>query len=484
MSISGALSNALAGLTATSRAAEVVSSNLSNVMNENYARRDLAVSSRASAGLGGLRVLGVTRFVDQGLLADRRFADGEYSNVATTTKFKERLEGIVGTPEDAYSLSARMAEFESGLISAASRPDSNERLENVFLKARDLAESINSVSNGIQKLRVEAEREIKTVTDRVNVALEQVRELNYKISAAKNQGSETVALEDHRQEIINEISEYIPVREVPRDRGTVALYTTGGAILLDGSAAKLEFSAGNGIMPHMTVESGLLSGLTVNGIAVRTDSATSPIRGGRLAALFEVRDELAIVAQSQVDGVARDLVERFQDAGLDPSRIPGSAGLFTDGGAAFDPLDLVGLSGRLEINAAVDPAAGGGTWRLRDGLGTATSGPIGDATLLQAMSQAMTQLRTPVSGGFGAAARTASGLADSFASAVGITRHVGEQNLSFATTRLTELKTMELENGVDSDYEMQRLMLIEQAYSANARVIETVDQMIQTLLRL
>ena len=47
-----------------------------------------------------------------------------------------------------------------------------------------------------------------------------------------------------------------------------------------------------------------------------------------------------------------------------------------------------------------------------------------------------------------------------------------------------ELQNLQREDGVDSDFELQRLMLIEQAYAANARMIQTVDEMMQQLLRL
>jgi flagellar hook-associated protein 1 FlgK len=40
------------------------------------------------------------------------------------------------------------------------------------------------------------------------------------------------------------------------------------------------------------------------------------------------------------------------------------------------------------------------------------------------------------------------------------------------------------ETGVDTDAEMQNLILIEQAYAANARVIETVSAMIDRLMEI
>ena len=46
------------------------------------------------------------------------------------------------------------------------------------------------------------------------------------------------------------------------------------------------------------------------------------------------------------------------------------------------------------------------------------------------------------------------------------------------------MKESELAGGVDTDQELQKLLLIEQAYAANARVIQTADELIQLLIRL
>ena len=72
----------------------------------------------------------------------------------------------------------------------------------------------------------------------------------------------------------------------------------------------------------------------------------------------------------------------------------------------------------------------------------------------------------------------------SLVSRVGQIRMTHENALSFAATQQGELATLERANGVDTDAELQKLLLIEQAYAANARLIETADEMIQTLLRI
>ena len=76
MSITSALSNAISGLNASTRAADLVSANVANALTAGYARRTLELSSRSLAGNGaGVQIDAVRRQVDQGLLSDRRLAD-------------------------------------------------------------------------------------------------------------------------------------------------------------------------------------------------------------------------------------------------------------------------------------------------------------------------------------------------------------------------------------------------------------------------
>ena len=75
-------------------------------------------------------------------------------------------------------------------------------------------------------------------------------------------------------------------------------------------------------------------------------------------------------------------------------------------------------------------------------------------------------------------------LAAEFLSFVGQAHQSALSDTSFAAARHSSLKTLELQNGVDTDQEMQSLLLIEQAYAANARVIQAVDEMLQSLTRI
>lgn len=485
MSISASLANALTGLTAASRAAELVSSNVANSMTEGYARRELQLSPRFTGSIGaGVQVDGVHRVVDEITLRERRLAEADVGFARTGNEFYQDLFLLVGAPGDTGSLTSLQAELEASLLSATSRPDSESRLSAVLTDAVALARKFNQIGDGLQGLREDADQAIGREVERLNSTLEHIGDLNSEILRTRSTNASYSDLLDQRQMLVDEISETIPIRQLTRENGTIALYSMGGALLLDVTPATFGFQPVAPITADMTLQSGALSGLTINGHAIDTLSSNGAIAGGRLAGLFEVRDRYAPDVQANLDEAARDLVARFQSGTLDPTLGPGDPGLFTDAGGPLDPAGLEGLSSRLSVNALVDPARGGGLWRLRDGLGALTPGSVGENALLVAFTEVMSEARPPLGGTFGPAARSVSDFAASVTSDV--TRYISAtgSQLSYSSARFDSLRNSELSNGVDTDQEMQKLLLIEQAYSANARVIQTIDDLIQTLIGL
>ena len=481
MSISGALSNALSGLTASSRSAEMVSNNIANALNEGYARRELVLGARSIGGTGqGVVVTGISRAVNLALLSDRRVAQAGTGDRQTRAQFYTKLETVIGAPGSEGSLTTRGAAMETALIEAASRPESEGRLAKVADTARALANQISSAATSVQSARAGADHQIGADVDKVNAAMARVAEMNVEIRGHLSSGRDPSALMDQRQQLVDQIASVVPLREVQRDHGQIALFTTGGAVLVDGRAAAFGFTPVGVVEPDMTVATGGLSGLTLNGLPIATSGPYSTISGGTLAANFAVRDELAPAAQARLDAVARDLVERF--GSLDPTVAPGNPGLFTDAQGAFLPINETGLAQRLALNSAADPRQGGALWRLRDGLGAAIPGPTGNATLLSALQTALITQRQPVSGDFLPGLRSFSGLNADMLSAIGTARLSADAEASFSAAKSEGLKVQELQGGVDTDRELQDLLQIEKAYAANAKVIQTVDQMLDLLL--
>lgn len=484
MSITAAASNALSGLTASARSAEVVSSNIANAMTEGYGRREIVLTNRALAGTGaGVRVAGVERVADPTAIAERRTARARLGAAEAEAAFHARMENAIGRPGEPGALTGRVAALEGALAEAASRPGDAARLRTVADAGVRLAETMNLISTEISTIRITADREIAQKVTEVNDALSRIAGINREIRLQHGSGRDVSALIDERQRLIDRVSQNIPIREIPRDHGEIALFSDAGAQLLDGQrAAELGFAPANAITPRMTLAGGALSGLTIDGLPVATSGPRQPLGGGALAAQFAIRDDLAPAAQARIDAAARDLYDRFADPSVDPTLAPGEAGLFTDGGAAFDPADEVGLAGRIAFSALADPDRGGALWRLRDGLAAAAPGPPGDATGLNALAAALDAPRAAASVGLDGAARTAAGLAAEVLSLAAAARQTAEGDVAHARFRHDGLDRQLLGAGVDTDAEMQKLLFVEQAYAANARVLRTIDEMLATLL--
>lgn len=484
MGMSNALNNAVSGLTASSRMAEIISSNTANAMTEGYARRELSLSSETLGGDGGgVRILGVNRVVNEALLQDRRIADAEAANTTVRTDFYKRFEDGLGTPETQGSLSYLMSEFEGSLIEAASMPDSSARMTTAVTAARNVADKLNAISDDLQQTRLDADHSISDQVNTLNDTLQRIAALNRTITSEISVGNDAAGLMDQRQALVDRISGIVPVRTVPRDNNQIAIYTTGGAILLDGSASEVGFEKSGVMNADMTRASGALSGLTLNGNPI-SSSDKGAFGGGTLGAAFLVRDELAPAAQEQLDAVARNLIERFADPSVDNTLASGDAGLFTDGGDALDPANEVGLAGRLQINSIVDPLQGGEVWHLRDGLGATSEGAVGDASLLNSLSDALSNASVPASGGFGGVLRSASGVIADLLSSASAKRQSSELDQSYAVARQETLTELTLADGVDTDYEMQMLLKVQQSYAANAKVITAIDEMMQRVLEM
>ncbi len=485
MSISSALSNALSGLTTTARRADIVSSNIANALTEGYGARRLETSSRVIGNEGsGVRVLGVSRQEDAILVGQRRLATAALGAGQTNVDFATRLEALFGTPDQPGSLSGRVAEFEAKLVSAANAPWNLTNLTGAVQSAQSMVETINQISTGIQDERHRADTEIGRAVSGINTALKGLADLNKRILSTQANGGEIAALYDAQAQLIEQIAPYIPLQSRRENNGTLQLYSDDGHVLLSHRAVELGFDPAPGMDPHLSLANGNISGLTIDGRSLRLDGSYPAFEGGQLSALFQVRDTFGPEAQARIDAVARDLTERFDQAGLDPTVTAGNPGLFTDSGNAADALNEVGLAGRLQVNSAVLPDQGGAVWRLRDGMEAVAEGPTGNATLLFSQIDALAAKRPTASGGFTATNRSLSVLAAETLSLTGLSRITAETSLSHSASLHNVLQTAEFASGVDTDDELQRLLKIEQNYAANARVINVAEELMDELMRI
>ena len=231
MSLNTAINSATSGLRAASRAAELVAGNVANASTPGYARRELVLSTNP---LGGVAIDGFSRATDPLVIADRRLSEASFGNASILADGLAAIESSIGDPTQEGSLLARIARFEAGLSDAATRPDLEVRLAETLNAAVDLTQGMAGIAQEIQAQRTKADTDIGTMVERLNEALRRVDELNNEILRVGEKGLTGSSLQEQRQQVIDQITEIVPVREVPRQNGQIATFysrrssTSGG----------------------------------------------------------------------------------------------------------------------------------------------------------------------------------------------------------------------------------------------------------------
>lgn len=487
MSFTPSFSNALSGLTATRRLADIASNNLANALTDGFARKSVELGSAVLDGTGvGISVRDVTRAADPNLTASRRQADGEAATFEAQAEALSRLGRVFGEATADDGLFRRVESFEEALRLFAETPESEPRQVQAVEAAKDLVAYLNRLSEEARFVRQEADQTIAAQVETVNSNVERIDRIDANIVRLRASGQDVTGLIDERERLIDEVAAIIPVRVHAQSNGSVHLTTTQGLYLLGERPVPLEFTPRPTITAAMRYDpsgAGALSGLTLNGIDIAPDS-THPQRlvEGALAGNFIVRDGVGVEFINRIDQFSADLIARFEDPAVDPTLTAGTAGLFTDNGAPLDPLQVEGLAGRISLNVLVDQDAGGEPRRLRDGLQSTAPGPAGSDTIPRALLDALRSARPAGSIPGVSGNMSAFQMVTAIADATGTARVRAEDTYAALLGTRETLALAESERiGVDTDLELQSLIQIEQAFSANLQVIQTASRMLEEL---
>lgn len=487
MGLSTALSAAVSGLTAAQTRATTVANNIANANTDGYVRRTTNLDERIVGGRGvGVDVSSISRQTADFLTGERmRFgADNAFSSEQATSASK--IADLLGDPGAQDGLFGAYARFENSLRDAAATPESSVLQREVVDNANDIVRQFQTLAEQSASLRTQADTDIGRAVTEVNDALQRLEELN-----SIGGDSLTPDVLDERQRLVDRINDIIPVR-AQNVGDSLNLSTEGGVNLLAQEAQFIEFSPAVLVTRGQSLGNGL-SGLTVGTTNITPGGGNSQaVQGGRIAALFETRDERLPAFDDSIDALAADLVTRFADDAVDPTKTAGEVGLFTAGAPTL-PLpppgetepDYTGFASLISVNAAIDPDQGGDVYRLRDGIGAITPGAAGNGDQLNRLIDAFTGLQ-PTPGAFGGAGQqTATGLAASLSSELNYDVQRSQDRALYAGTRLDAASNAEIQQlGVDTDAELQELIQIEQAYAANARVIQTISQLVDQLIQI
>lgn len=464
MSISSALHIVNSGLRTTQIQSDVITRNIANAMTEGYTRKSTTLQTMR----GQVYVASVDRNIDQLLNRLDRANVSEIARAQTVAEGMATYTGILGQPEDATSPVAYLTEFYNSLQTLGSAPLSTASQLGVLDKAYTLTNSLNQLYTAATALEEEVQLNIRYDVSDVNAILSQIGTLNQRMNQTGGKGVEGAEMRDDLDKLVDKLSEYMQIQADFNSDGAVNIYTSGGTELVVGKrVSTVTYAFGQNALKVGDID------ITPGKEGVRG------FEGGTLAGLFELATKALPEVKQQLDGLAKLVIDRF--AASDDTLDVDEQGLFVDSNLGLGAGQLTGLAARITVNAAVDPQKGGLSSKLVTGMGSKTPLESGSNVLVNKMIKAI-DLKDNADTPMG----TAISIADYAANMVSRQQQLRVQAENQATQAHTAGATIAASRmnlqGVNIDDEMQQLMVIEKSFAANAKVLTTLQNMLDTLL--
>ncbi len=305
--LGSALRTASSGLLANQRALDAVANNVANVNTPGFSRKNVRFESRALDGGGvGVELGPLMRTIDEGLLKSIRLERGELGALSVQDDYFSRISDLFGSPESNTSLSHRLADFDGEIRSLALAPHDLIEQREVVRRAGDVTLALSHSTGTIQTLRANADNAIAQTVEEVNGLVARLADLTANIVRDTAVGRETGDAEDQRDRSLDRLAELLDIRVFPRSGGDIAILTSSGRTLLDGTAAPISHDRVTLVDANSTYAGGAFDAIIIGSGATARD-VTAEIRGGRLAGLIEMRDSILPDLQSTLDTLTTGL---------------------------------------------------------------------------------------------------------------------------------------------------------------------------------
>jgi flagellar hook-associated protein 1 FlgK len=483
MSLSSALNIAQSALQSTSRQTGIVSRNVADASNPDYSRRTANIVSTAP----GVRAIDIQRATNELLFRQNLAALSSWAGQSALSSGMDRLEMAVNGVDNASSASTAIGKLAQALQLYATSPANQNMGTSVIDAAKEVVRSLNNGTQAIQDFRTQTDGEISAAVSDLNTLLSQFQDANTAVVSGTRSGTDVSDALDKRDALLKKISEYVPVSTYTRGADDMVITTANGTTLFETVPRSVTFSPSSAYGAGVTGNTVYIDNVPVTGgSGGNTDAA------GKIAGLLQLRDGVASTMQSQLDEIARGLITAFAETSPPD---PALAGLFTWSGAPTPPAlptipaaaTLVnGLAGQIGVNSAMDPAKGGDVTKLRDGLNYVAN-PDHNAAFSKLLIQYGDALDKPMSFSPAAGIASNSSVTTYSANAIGWFEGMRQQAATAADTKEAlasrTAEALSNETGVNVDTEMSLLLDLEHTYQASARILNTVNQMLDALLQ-
>lgn len=300
----------------------VVSHNISNVSTPGYSRQRLEIetSPSLSTDIGqmgtGVRALGVRREYDAFINAQINIEKQILGNWQSQDYSFMRVEGLFNETSES-GLSGAMDEYWNAWQAVADNPSGSAERVNLISLAETMARDFNNRFNELFTIQSDIDANIKGIVDNINILVDQIAEVNEKISWIETAGDAANDLRDERVRLLDELGGMIGFSSFEDSSGQVTVLMESGTPLVQGNRSwHLD------VRPDATNNGFYDIGWNVSS-GTFTD-VTDSITRGELRGLLEMRDTNISGYIESMDNLAAGIINEvnklhYYGYGLDGS---------------------------------------------------------------------------------------------------------------------------------------------------------------------
>jgi flagellar hook-associated protein 1 FlgK len=332
MSLAQALATAVSGLRATQAGMSLVSANVANAETPGYVKKTASQIETAAGDLGiSVRVDSVNRILDQYVQRQLRVETSGANYADLRAQFYDQLQTVYGVPGSNSAFETVYNNFTAALQALSTSPESTSARSNVLSTGQVLTQQLHSMTASIQGLRSSAELGLSDSITKANDAMSRIAAINQQLGTSDGNDSNTAALLDQRDQYVDQLSQLMDITVVQNDHNQITVFTHSGLQLVGTGASKLAFDPQGSMTAtaqwsadptKRTVGTITLTGAQGGVVDLVADKA---INSGKIAAYLEMRDQVLVQAQSQLDQIAAGMASALSDTTTDGNPISVSA---------------------------------------------------------------------------------------------------------------------------------------------------------------
>ncbi|MCX7762079.1 MAG: flagellar hook-associated protein FlgK [Candidatus Kryptonium sp.] len=421
---------------------EVTSHNVSNVNTPGYTRQRVnltstdALSSNSGMINAGVKITGIKQIRNEFIEGEIRRVSNLLSSYSAEKEILTRIESLLNEPSD-VGLGQLLENFFNAFDDLSKNPEDRSIRVSVAQTGRALAQRFNDIFYGLLGIKKDIIADLEAKIKNINQIIEDLGKLNQSAINQHNSGFETNDVRDKINQKLKELSNLADIVVSYDESGSVRVSIGGVAVVERNFVQAIDLKFSDGV---------------VKIVSTQTESELR-LNSGEVFVLQNMFNRQVPEIIQRFDELAKNLSKKVNEIHKVGYSIDGTTGLDFFVGTSIGSIQVnkIIIDNPLKISASINKDAGNNQVAL------AISALRNDGQI--------------------------SGVYNSIVSDIGLKAKISSDNENLHRMILKQLETQrDAFSGVSIDEEMLNMIKFQKMFEASAKVIQTVNEMIDTIL--